>query len=104
MQPIALEQPAATALEAQRLSPRVKRLYDRLQDSMLRAQETWRPAPIVQDPALAGLPLVLRRAWAFARVLDEMPIEIAADEWIVGKTARGGRHPAHRPARICHRG
>ncbi len=91
MQPIALEQPAATPLEAQRLSPRVKRLYDRLQDSMLRAQETWRPAPIVQDPALAGLPLVLRRARAFARVLDEMPVEIAADEWIVGKTARGGR-------------
>ena len=90
MKPTTLDQPTATVLEGERLSPRIKRLSDRLQDSMQRAQQTWRPAPIAQDPALAGLPLVLRRAWAFARVLDEMPIEIAEDEWIVGKTARGG--------------
>ncbi len=75
------------ALENRRFTPRVKRLYDRLQDSMLRAQETWRPALHQPD---STQPLVLRRAGAFASMLDEMPIEIAEDDWIVGKTSRGG--------------
>ncbi len=75
------------ALENERFTPRVKHLYDRLQDSMLRPQDTWRTALCQPD---STQPLVLRRAGAFARVLDEMPIEIAEEDWIVGKTARGG--------------
>lgn len=73
-----------------RFSPRVARLYARLQEAMLRPQESWRPAALLEDPILAELPLVLRRAQAFARTLDEMPLEIAEDEWIVGRCARGG--------------
>ena len=69
---------------------RVARLYALLQQAMLRPQESWRPQPVAGDPALAGLPLALRRAQAFAHVLDEMPIELAEDDLIVGKTARSG--------------
>jgi choline trimethylamine-lyase len=57
---------------------------------MLRKQEAWRPASVATDPALASLPLVLRRAHAFAAVLAGMPIEIDGDELIVGRTAERG--------------
>ena len=71
-------------------SARIQRLHTTLQDSMLRKQDVWRPASVAEDPALVGLPLVLRRAHAFAAVLAGMPIEIDDDELIVGRTARGG--------------
>ncbi|TAK21030.1 MAG: hypothetical protein EPO26_16215 [Chloroflexota bacterium] len=71
-------------------TPRVRRLHARLQDAMLCRQEVWRPGSILDDPTLATLPLVLRRAHAFGRVLDTMPIEIAPDELIVGKSAVDG--------------
>ena len=71
-------------------SPRIRRLHATLQDSMLRKQEAWRPRSIIEDPALAGLPLILRRAHAFAAVLAAMPLEIDADELIVGRTAELG--------------
>jgi len=73
-----------------RLTPRVARLYARLQEAMLRPQKSWQPASVLEDRELANLPFVLRRAHAFAKVLDSMPIEIAEDEIIVGKTACSG--------------
>jgi hypothetical protein len=57
---------------------------------MLRPQVTWRPESLLADPVLAGLPLELRRAHAFAKLLAEMPIDIAEDELVVGKCAIGG--------------
>jgi formate C-acetyltransferase len=69
---------------------RVSRLKARLDESMLAPQETWRPESLVDDPEIAQQPLQLRRAYATAAVLQHMPIEIAADELIVGKTARDG--------------
>ncbi len=57
---------------------------------MLKKQETWKPESLVNDPRTAQLPLLFRRALATARVLQEMPIEIAEDELLVGKTARNG--------------
>jgi choline trimethylamine-lyase len=72
------------------LAGRVARLKASLAESMLRKQETWKPASLADDPATARLPLLIRRAAATARVLHEMPLEIAEDEWLVGKTARDG--------------
>ncbi len=71
-------------------TPRVARLHARLQEAMLRRQESWKPASLALEPEMARLPLLLRRARAVARVLDEMPLEISADELLVGKTARDG--------------
>ena len=53
MDPTQAEQPTGigTVLEDERFTPRVKRLYGRLQESMLRAQETWRPAPLPMSPS-----------------------------------------------------
>ena len=73
------------------LTARVARLQASLAASMLRKQETWQPDSLVNDPATARLPLLIRRAAATAAVLREMPIEIAPDELLVGKTARAGR-------------
>lgn len=72
------------------LTPRVARLKARLAESMLKKQEAWRPESLVNDPGMASLPLLLRRAYAAAKVLQEMPLEIAQDELLVGKTARNG--------------
>ena len=72
------------------VTDRVARLQARLAESMLRKQETWKPDSLVNDPQTAQQPLLIRRAIATARVLQEMPIEIAEDELLVGKTARGG--------------
>ncbi len=69
---------------------RVARLQAKLAESMLTKQETWKPESLVNDPDAAQLPLLLRRAAATARVLQEMPVEIGEDELLVGKTARGG--------------
>jgi len=75
---------------AESLSARVTRLQAALADSMLRKQESWKPASLVEDPVALAHPLQIRRALATARVLAEMPIEIAPDELLVGKTARRG--------------
>lgn len=69
---------------------RVARLQSALSQSMLRKQETWKPESLVKDPLVAAQPLLIRRALATARVLQQMPVEISADELLVGKTARGG--------------
>jgi choline trimethylamine-lyase len=70
--------------------PRVARLQAKLNEAMLNKQETWKPESLVNDPQTAQLPLLLRRASATARVLQEMPVEIADDELLVGKTAHNG--------------
>ena len=72
------------------ITPRIARLQAKLAAAMLQKQETWKPASLMTDPLSAQLPLLLRRATATARVLQEMPIEIADDELLVGKTARDG--------------
>ncbi len=69
---------------------RVDRLYARLQDGMLQKQELWKPASVLDDPVLAQRPLLIRRALTVARVLEQMPIELAEDELIAGKTAING--------------
>ncbi len=80
----------ASPLGGQRFTPRVARLYAALQSAMLRPQHNWRPASTLAALGESGTPLILRRARAFAQVLDEMPLEISADELIVGKCARDG--------------
>lgn len=77
-------------VSAVRLTDRVIRLKEKLAESMLKKQETWQPESLMQNPDTAELPLLLRRATATALVLQEMPIEIAEDELLVGKTARNG--------------
>jgi choline trimethylamine-lyase len=72
------------------LPARIAHLKATLDESMLRKQENWRPDSLADDSDFANQPLLLRRAYATARVLHEMPIEIADDELIVGKTARDG--------------
>ena len=72
------------------LTPRVARLQAKLAEAMLKKQETWKPENPVNAPFTAELPLLIRRAIATATVLQEMPIEIAEDEILVGKTARNG--------------
>jgi len=74
------------------LTARVARLQAKLADSMLNKQDTWKPESLVPlaGPLTVLPPLLLRRAAATARVLQAMPIEIAADELLVGKTARAG--------------
>jgi choline trimethylamine-lyase len=71
-------------------TPRISRLQAKLAESMLKKQETWKPESLAYDPLTSHFPLLLRRAAATARVLQEMPIEIAEDELLVGKTARNG--------------
>ena len=71
-------------------SERIDRLHTRLQEAMVRKQEVWRPDSVLADSGMAALPLELRRAHAFRKVLAEMPIELADDELIVGKTAIEG--------------
>lgn len=83
------ERSAVDAMAA-RFSPRVAQLHTRLLERMVQPQTRWQPASVLERPALAGLPLVLRRAHAAAAVLVEMPIEIADGELIVGTTAIDG--------------
>jgi formate C-acetyltransferase len=70
---------------------RVDRLYTLLQERMTRQQVIWgENLTVFDDPAAAQLPLVLRRARAFERVLLEMPVAIEADDLIVGLTMQDG--------------
>ncbi|MBI3971125.1 MAG: hypothetical protein HY332_07525 [Chloroflexi bacterium] len=72
------------------LGDRVRRLYDWVRDTATQKQRTWRPVALLSYPGMLALPLVLRRARAFERTLRELPIEIAADELIVGKSSANG--------------
>ena len=58
---------------------------------MLRKQAAWKPESLVNDPRpRQAAPVNPRSSHATARVLQEMPLEIAEDELLVGKTARNG--------------
>jgi formate C-acetyltransferase len=58
---------------------------------MTRKQKTWgRGITILEEEGVADLPLVVRRAKAFEKTLREMPIDIEADDLIVGNTVRDG--------------
>src|SRR5512135_2348046 len=81
---------AAQHADERPLSPRVARLHARLREAMLRPQVIWTPETILSDPAIASLPLVLRRAHAGAAAMDQMPLEIDGDELIVGRSAIDG--------------
>ena len=58
---------------------------------MTRPQETWgRHLTVLDDPAVAAPPLVLRHARALERLLREIPIAIEADDLVVGNVLRDG--------------
>lgn len=82
---------ARTAAALRTYTERTQRLYDVVRDRMTRPQTTWGgDLDILSDPQTVGLPLVLRRATAFQKVLLEMPIAIEADDLIVGNTLQEG--------------
>ena len=59
---------------------------------MTRPQTVWGDdLDLFADPALAGQPLMLRRAAAVRKVLLEMPIAIEDDDLIVGNTLQDGQ-------------
>ncbi|MHB1004856.1 MAG: pyruvate formate lyase family protein [Chloroflexota bacterium] len=88
--------------------PRVARLYERLWNGMLSKRQWWGGGlTVLDDPAVAAMPLIVRKAKAIEKVLREMPIRIAADELIVGEILMGGylghlfpdyAHPAEKAA------
>lgn len=83
---------ARESRELRALSPRGERLYSRLQERMLQRQLLWGEGlSVLEDPEVAGLPLVLRKARAFERTLLEMPIAIEEDDLIVGNVLHQGR-------------
>lgn len=72
-------------------SPRVERLYALLQERMTQRQGTWGgDLTVLDEPGVAQLPLVLRRARSFEKTLQEMPIAIEDDDLIVGNTVLDG--------------
>jgi choline trimethylamine-lyase len=81
----------AVAPELRTCNARVTRLYALLQERMLRPQTSWgRELTVLDDPANAALPLVLRHAKAVEKTLLEMPIDIEADDLIVGNSVQEG--------------
>lgn len=72
-------------IELRTYTERIGRLLGVLQARMTKKQVAWRPDVVnVADPAIAKLPLVIRHAKAFEKVLMEMPIAIEEDDLIVG--------------------
>jgi choline trimethylamine-lyase len=70
---------------------RVDRLYALLQERMTRPQRTWgRKLTVLDDPAVAAAPLVIRHARALEKLLREIPIAIDADDLVVGNVLRDG--------------
>ncbi len=65
---------------------RLQRLKDRLFQEYYRKKEWWGDDLSIfdDDPTLAKKPLVVRKALAVQKVTREMPIEIKADELVVG--------------------
>ena len=70
---------------------RIERLNAAVQARMAIKQGTWGgDLSVIGDPGMDELPLVLRRAHAFAKALREMPIAIEDDDLIVRNTLRDG--------------
>ncbi|MCL5025631.1 MAG: hypothetical protein M1531_03930 [Chloroflexi bacterium] len=69
---------------------RVARLYARLWEGMLSKREWWGDGlTILDDPEVAALPLIVRKAKAIEKVLTEMPVEIKPEELVVGTMPMG---------------
>ncbi|MAF51928.1 MAG: hypothetical protein FI707_01720 [SAR202 cluster bacterium] len=72
-------------------TPRVQRLYTLLQERMTRPQTTWgSDVTVLNDPELVAEPLVVRRARAFEKALQEMPIALEDDDLVVGNNVLDG--------------
>lgn len=86
--------PLAQAREDRELrlyTARIGRLLGVVQQRMTQKQVGWQPKAVLEDaPDLAQEPLVVRRARAFEKVLQEMPIVIEADDLIVGNCVQDG--------------
>jgi formate C-acetyltransferase len=78
-------------LSAVRHTERVDRLYALLRDRMTRPQKTWgRHLTVLDDPAVAAAPIVVRHARALEKLLREIPVVIEADDLVVGNVLRDG--------------
>ena len=72
-------------------SERVERLHAIVRERMTAVQSVWGAnLTVLNDPDIARLPLVLRRAKAFEKTLLEMPIGLEDDDLIVGNTIEDG--------------
>ena len=70
---------------------RVERLYTLVKDRMIRMQKGWgQDLSVLDDPEIARMPLVLRRARAVEKTLLEMPITIEDEDIVVGATIDEG--------------
>ncbi|TVQ25533.1 MAG: hypothetical protein EA382_06845 [Spirochaetaceae bacterium] len=69
---------------------RSARLLALLQERMTKPQLSWGRDLAVIDERDAGMPLVLRQAAAFERIVTGMPIDIEPGDLIVGNTVRDG--------------
>lgn len=73
------------------MTDRVQRLYALLRRRMLAPQMTWGEGrTILDDPDVAAEPLIIRKALAFRATLLGMPIDIEADDLIVGNGVQDG--------------
>lgn len=82
---------AVTGPRLRSRSGRVERLHALLRERTTRKQMIWGGnLTVLDDPATAQLPLVLRRAKAFEKVLLKTPIAIEEDDLIVGNTVEDG--------------
>ena len=81
---------ALNSHEMREMSPRVKRLYSRLQDRMTKKQKVWGGTLSVLNEKTINLPTTIRRALAFEKVLLEMPVGIESDDLIVGNCVEKG--------------
>ena len=80
-----------SASELKANSARIERLLAIVRDRMATGQTTWGEGlTVLDDPDVAQLPLVLRRAKAFEKTLLEMPIGFEKDDLIVGNTIQEG--------------
>ena len=78
-------------VELRTYNERIGRLHAVLQERMTTKQMTWSTSSVIlEDPAVAKLPLVIRHAKAFEKVLVEMPIAIEEDDLIVGNGVQDG--------------
>ena len=81
---------AMHSLEMREMTPRVERLYSRLQERMTKKQKVWGGTRSVLNERTSHLPTTNRRALAFEHVLLNMPIGIETDDLIVGNCVEKG--------------
>src|SRR5512140_2220694 len=89
-----------SSLGPDELSPRVTRLLERVRSDMMEGSDAWslqHVSIVREDPSLDSLSPSVRQAHAIAKTLREMPIEVGADELIVGDIPRHQRLHAPHP-------